>query len=115
MDATLIIVELEVATTLCEAGLTTRSITRVKRNAQNARKVLLAISPPETAYLANQMNRRHISRRMSKLKSLLAELERDIDIGPDKRGNRQVEFGPTARLPGRLDYSPACRHTAKWL
>jgi hypothetical protein len=54
MDARLIIVELEVATTLCEAGLTTRSITRVKRNAQNARKVLLAISPPETAYLANQ-------------------------------------------------------------
>jgi hypothetical protein len=71
-----VLTELDLAITFCEVGLTTRSLIRAERNADNARVTLETILRTKKRLTLNQEARLLLSAKTSKLVCLLVQLEK---------------------------------------
>jgi hypothetical protein len=88
IGARFILAELDLAITFCEIGLTTRNLWTAKRNEENARRALDAVSAIKKRVLLTPKERQAISSKTWHLMSSLANLEDHLQAR--KSDNSQV-------------------------
>ena len=73
-------IELDLAITFCEVGLTTRDLGRAERNADNARLALQAVLRVKDTVPLTKFGRQMVLKKTSKLAFLLVQLERRLTL-----------------------------------
>ena len=73
-------IELDLAITFCEVGLTTRDLARAERNADNARLALQAVLRVRDRVPLTKFGRQMVLDKTSKLAILLVQLERRLTL-----------------------------------
>ena len=74
--ARFILVELDLAITFCQLGLTSTSDSRADRNAANAERALEAVSRMKPRIRLSQVEENEVSAKTSELKALLEQLKK---------------------------------------